>query len=331
MESAQFPIRIVVKRTDVAATTLRMWEQRHGAIRPDRDRNGRRLYREEDVARVEMLSALIDAGYRISDIADLPDSSLAELLESLTQREPPAAPSARSSGNDAGDTVEFLLDAAGRADLDRIETTLESAVAAYGTLGMIDSIVFPAIRDAHARYAAGETSRSGVSLLHATLVRFVTRLATGSVRVPGGEEGEVKTAPRPVVAVGVLETQTDLLGALAAIVHIRAAGWYPLLLGGGLTARSVVTAMEDSGASAALVTAAVYADDRDRSRPNRIRHALIEIGSTARSDRPVYFGGRVPRSVIQGLPEHGVRPLPSMGALRHELSAIGGGRWKARN
>lgn len=324
MEVRQHPIQVVARRTAVPATTLRMWEQRYQAIHPNRDTSGRRLYRETDVVRIEMLSALVDAGYRISDIADRDDQALAGLIDTIEQGLLPTGRSQRFSADDPEASVEHLLETAIRGDLHRIEATLEELSAIHGPLDVIDTLVFRAMRTAHDRLASGHMSRSGVSLLHAALIRFVTRLAVGPLRPTGDSVSTVRNAAAPVVAVGVLGTQTDQLGALSALVHVHAAGWYPLWLGGGIASRSVVGAMEISGASAALMTAAVYADEDTSSRSAEIRDALIQIGGMVPAGRPVLFGGRVPDWVTQGLPEHGVRPVPSMSALRHELGAIRG-------
>lgn len=324
METRQHPIQVVARRTAVPATTLRMWEQRYRAIHPHRDTSGRRLYREADVVRIGMLSTLVDAGYRISDIADRDDQALAELIDTIERGMESTVASQRFSADDPEASVEYLLEAAIRGDLHRIEATLQELSAVHGPLDVIDTLVFRAMRTARARLAAGYISRSGVSLLHAALIRFVTHLAVGSFRPTRADASAARSAEAPVVAVGVLGTQTDQLGALSAFIHVHAVGWYPLWLGGGMTSRSVEGAMEVSGASAALMTAAVYADEDGEGRSAEIRDALIQIGSTAPPNRPVLFGGRVPEWVTQGLRERGIRPVPSMSALRRELGALRG-------
>ncbi len=53
----------VSRRTGVAVPTLRAWERRYGLLDPDRTEGGHRLYREDDVTRVQAMSALLADGW----------------------------------------------------------------------------------------------------------------------------------------------------------------------------------------------------------------------------------------------------------------------------
>lgn len=65
----QFPIRDLVRRTGVNASTLRAWENRHGLLKPVRTPSGHRLYSEKDVQRVRRLQELLAQGLSLADIA----------------------------------------------------------------------------------------------------------------------------------------------------------------------------------------------------------------------------------------------------------------------
>lgn len=67
--SEQFPIRDLVRRTGVNASTLRAWENRHGLLKPVRTPSGHRLYSQEDVHRVRRLQELLAQGLSLADIA----------------------------------------------------------------------------------------------------------------------------------------------------------------------------------------------------------------------------------------------------------------------
>jgi DNA-binding transcriptional MerR regulator/methylmalonyl-CoA mutase cobalamin-binding subunit len=66
-----FPIRELVRRTGVNASTLRAWESRHGLINPTRTASGHRLYSDKDVARVRELRELLDQGLGLAEIGPL--------------------------------------------------------------------------------------------------------------------------------------------------------------------------------------------------------------------------------------------------------------------
>mgnify|MGYP002153786276 CR=1 FL=1 len=55
-----YPMRTVVKLTNVGAHRLRFWESRYGLITPARDESGRRLYSAEQVDRIRQIAELVD-------------------------------------------------------------------------------------------------------------------------------------------------------------------------------------------------------------------------------------------------------------------------------
>lgn len=70
-DSSHFPIRELVQRTGVNASTLRAWENRHGLLKPVRAPSGHRLYSQGDVQRVQRLQELLAQGLSLADIAPL--------------------------------------------------------------------------------------------------------------------------------------------------------------------------------------------------------------------------------------------------------------------
>ncbi len=69
--SAFFPIRELVHRTGVNASTLRAWENRHGLLNPVRTESGHRLYCQNDVQRVRRVQELLVQGLSLNEIAPL--------------------------------------------------------------------------------------------------------------------------------------------------------------------------------------------------------------------------------------------------------------------
>jgi DNA-binding transcriptional MerR regulator len=74
----------------VSPATLRAWERRYQAVSPARSETGRRLYGDDDVARLQLMKALTDAGDPISGIASLEYEALRERLDRhLARPQPP--------------------------------------------------------------------------------------------------------------------------------------------------------------------------------------------------------------------------------------------------
>lgn len=70
----------VARRVGMPVATLRIWEQRHGAVQPLTSPSGHRLYSSADVERVRLLRALTAQGHAIGAIAGLDTGRLRGLL-----------------------------------------------------------------------------------------------------------------------------------------------------------------------------------------------------------------------------------------------------------
>ena len=87
---AKHPIAIVAERTGLTQDVIRVWERRYGAVDPARGKGGQRLYTDADVERLHLLNRASDAGRSIGQIAKLPPSDLARMVDEV-------APNARTS------------------------------------------------------------------------------------------------------------------------------------------------------------------------------------------------------------------------------------------
>jgi len=71
----------VVRQTGIPAQNIRMWEKRYSAVVPERTPSNRRLYSPDDLKRLGSMKKLTESGHAISQIANLTNSQLHELLE----------------------------------------------------------------------------------------------------------------------------------------------------------------------------------------------------------------------------------------------------------
>ena len=81
LNTPQYNIGVVVRRTNIHPETLRVWERRYELIVPDRSDTGRRLYSEGDIRKLQLVKQLTELGHGVSSLAKL---SSDELLERLT-------------------------------------------------------------------------------------------------------------------------------------------------------------------------------------------------------------------------------------------------------
>lgn len=84
------PISCVSAQTGISKEVLRKWEKRYGFPTPSRDANGNRLYTEEQIKHLQLISQLIDDGMRPSAVVPL---SMAALHALLVDKQIPCCPS----------------------------------------------------------------------------------------------------------------------------------------------------------------------------------------------------------------------------------------------
>lgn len=75
-----FSIKDLENLSDVKAHTIRVWEQRYGALAPERSSGNQRVYSTESLKRLLNLVYLTEGGHKISKIAELPKSDLEALV-----------------------------------------------------------------------------------------------------------------------------------------------------------------------------------------------------------------------------------------------------------
>ncbi|MFT6631617.1 MAG: DNA-binding transcriptional MerR regulator [Bacteriovoracaceae bacterium] len=81
MNEGLYSIQFVSNVTGINPHTIRAWEKRYGATSPARDKNGRRLYSDQEIRRLRALHELVNFGNNISDIANLDILELDNVLE----------------------------------------------------------------------------------------------------------------------------------------------------------------------------------------------------------------------------------------------------------
>ena len=83
-----YSIQTVSELCGLSSHCIRAWEKRYGAVKPERSENGRRVYSETELNRLQMLGKLSSLGNSISLIANLPDEELVGLLNKMDKSRP---------------------------------------------------------------------------------------------------------------------------------------------------------------------------------------------------------------------------------------------------
>ncbi|NBB90628.1 MAG: MerR family transcriptional regulator [Spirochaetes bacterium] len=315
-----YPIQVAAKRTGLTASTLRAWERRYDGVKPDRDQAGRRRYPEELVEKLSLLSSLVQQGYRISEIAPLSLADLRTCYGRVTELpgeaysavfSSPEAPSTSPSPTDAVVSpkasvyIDSAIEAVKSLDDVTLQRVFEEAMLVFGRLDIVDEFLFPLLHRVQDKVTSGDFKQVQVSMLRTTM-----RSAVASLYTPSEDD-----TLRPKVVIGAPISQHDDMGLVASAVHCYAAGWHPVVLGSGVPAEEIVEAA--SSLEAAAVVLSVVSSRYDLAAWEELTRARRAVGS----EIPVYFGGRMPKRLVDDLAEAGLHYLEDMTEMRSALSA----------
>jgi len=194
-------IAAVARRTGVGEHTLRKWEQRYGVLRPIRTDGGQRRYSEEDVGRVDWLSARLKEGYRIGEAAAM------------------LAPTPGDAPKSPVELRDALIATASspRADL---RPLLDHAFTLYPLEQTLSEVIAPCLVAIGDGWADGELT---VGQEHLTTAAVRARL-----------ERSLTERRAPVRGVGVLACapgEQHEIGLLMLACLLRADGWDVIYLG----------------------------------------------------------------------------------------------------
>ncbi|UCE84779.1 MAG: MerR family transcriptional regulator [Deltaproteobacteria bacterium] len=224
-EEIDYPLGAVVRMTGLSAHTIRAWERRYGAVQPRRTEGGTRRYAAVEVARLRLLRAATEAGYRIGDLAGLPDAAIEARLAPLEDR--PGVP------------LPQLEEALARLDLGEVERTLGLQLSALGPAAFARDVAGPLLRDMGERWERGEVSIAAEHLVSS---------ATRGILADALRAGSFAAGGTPRILFTTPEGEPHEFGALIAAVTAVAAGAAATYLGPQLPTDEVAGAVAASGA-----------------------------------------------------------------------------------
>ncbi|WP_052665266.1 MerR family transcriptional regulator [Nitriliruptor alkaliphilus] len=262
-ERAVLRIGEVARRTGVAVPTLRAWERRYGLLAPARTDGGHRLYSDADVARVDAVQRLLDAGWSASAAAR---EVLRDVVPVTRLRPVPTS----GGGDAAAEMVAQLEGAIDGFDAPSADGVVDDVFARLDVPRGLDEVILPVLREVgngwqdDPRVIAREHFATNV--LRPRLQRLLRVATPSTARIclaaaPEGEEHD--------------------LGLLASAVVAADAGWRVHYLG----ARTPTAAIERAAAELdpdVIVIGAIFRDQAEAflaDRPTFDRAALVVGGA----------------------------------------------------
>ncbi|HSK09767.1 MAG TPA: MerR family transcriptional regulator [Vicinamibacterales bacterium] len=245
----RYPIAAVARLTGLTLDTIRAWERRYDAVTPERGVRGR-LYTDAQVGRLRLLAALVRQGHAISQVANLPDARLEELLRrTLNGQEKPGRAAAAGAAAQATRTAAGLgpitrvVAAIERFDFDEADREVGRLASLYPARELVHEVALPLMRIVGERWHAGKLSAAQEhmvsSILHAVMA--------GIVRLHPASDA----APRLLFATP--QGELHEFGILAAAMLAASSRFGIVYLGANLPAAEIGAAAARAGATVAVI------------------------------------------------------------------------------
>jgi DNA-binding transcriptional MerR regulator len=239
---ALFPIRDLVHRTGVNASTLRAWENRHGLLHPYRAESGHRLYGPADAERVRRIQALLGQGLGLTEISGLlqTDAALAETHTEWAEQAPPAGEGPAAWDSYLRETLRALED----FSTERLDAIYNEACAVYPIDLLTQHVLIPALERIGERWA---TRPSGIAEEHFFSAWLRNKLGARLHHTSGLSKGRpllLACLPHEVHEIGLL------LFALGALHR----GFRVVYLGGNVPIRQLIHVADKSHAAGIVLS-----------------------------------------------------------------------------
>jgi DNA-binding transcriptional MerR regulator/methylmalonyl-CoA mutase cobalamin-binding subunit len=294
------PIRVVARRTGLKPDLIRAWERRYGAVAPGRSATRRRFYSDAEIDRLALLSRVVRAGHTISQVAQLPNAELEELIARDASSQAPAAePTDRT-----GAWMASCLSAVQRLDPCDLEASFHRASVELSAPELLDNLLAPLLE------AIGEQWRVG------TLRPYHEHMASAVIRsFLGTTRGDISPLA-PVFLAATPARQRHEIGALLATASAAAVGWRVLYLGPDLPPEEIAAAALHQGARVVALSLVYPPDDA------LLRDELRRLRRLTGPNVEMIVGGRASAAYADTLREIGALRLDDLRELRQRLEAV---------
>lgn len=315
MSNARHPIKVAARLTGLSPFVIRIWEQRYGAVKPERTGTNRRLYSDQQVERLNLLREVAQAGHSIGLIAHWPTEKLRQqAAESAGQ----LVPAQRTSGSAPASDDSIIREgvAAMKAlDAKAFDEALKRGAAALGIMGLLQRVVAPLTQRMGELWIEGS-----ITVAHEHLASSVLRMLLLNAARPFGE---TKSAPRLVVATPA--GQIHELGALLVGAMATQLDWQVTYLGASLPAPEIAGAARQSGARAVALSFVYPEDD------SRLEGELRLLRELLPAEVAILAGGRAMPAYGDTLQQIGAVPTMDLSDLATKLEALRKPSKKAAN
>lgn len=304
----KFPIKVVSQMTGLSVHVIRAWEKRYSVVEPDRTDTNRRLYSEENIEKLRLLSDASQRGHSIGSIANLSLSELRNLLSKQQNNQSQIKNESRNTNTEVivDDLLTQCMDIVRDYDAKNLEAVLLNASVKLTQPILIEEFIIPLVYKIGDLWHSGELRVANEHLASSVIRSFLFNLF----------ESYTVSKSAPVLISCTPNGQEHELGALIAGVVAASTGWKVVYLGSSLPAEEIgaVTTYLDAKVVAVSL---VYPSD-DPALPRELKK-LKQILSSGVS---IIAGGRAVGGYLNVLDEIGAHVVKNTKQLKVELEAI---------
>ena len=267
MSETKHPIQIVARRTGLSVDVIRAWERRYNAVTPTRTETGRRLYSNNDVKKLTLLSRAISAGRRIGDVASLSINDLTQVIDSDEVATTDLREGARPRTGSVMDYFDSSIDAIRELNLHALLENFENAHRELGSIFLLDDLFGPLMRHIKEECKVGSLRQAQEKFTIETIKSFLMIESRKDVN-----EGD------PKILITSPLSHKDELTMLKLCLVSKNSNWSPVYVGASVSPAEILFTYEQSNSKAIILVADIYG--RDQYLPNEIRkiRSLVEDG-----------------------------------------------------
>lgn len=306
MTEVRYPIRAVSKLTGLSIDTLRAWERRYEAVSPRRDGRGR-IYTQEDIQRLQMLRAAVEAGHAIGRVAELTDLQLKELLTSTAQVADPGFSIPVTKPETAAIDLSQILKSVDRFDDSFVDRELGRLAALLSPRDLVRKVALPLLQ------RIGEGWRDGhLSVAQEHLISALLRNLLGTL---------VRVSSRPITTVRMLFStpsgELHEFGVMSAALLAAAGGLGVTYLGPNLPPEEIIEAAKRIGSNVIVLGV---------TGSGGLKQAVTNIGKVASNLPPrveLWIGGSNAEALVQSIRRTPAIYLETFDHFEQQLTRLG--------
>ena len=131
-----FSISQLSRYSGIKAHTIRMWEQRYNALKPDRSEGNTRYYDNTQLRRLLNIVSLMEGDHKVSELCEMPDKGLFRLINEKVQN-------SIKTTEKAEYFISQMIAAGMSYDEQHFEKILSSCLVRYGMKKAYTEVLYP--------------------------------------------------------------------------------------------------------------------------------------------------------------------------------------------